>query len=202
MTIEKGRDWGEPGDLPAGARVVRSDRELRAAVEAHAGPGSPIVGLAGGDLHATVGGPGARSRLAVGGTMHLPIDVARVELDGEHHRFVAHLVGHRGWWWGPVLIVANAQYVGPWNVAPRAHPGDGLLDALLVERMSVRDRLGARRRARTGSHVPHPSISVRRRGAHEWTFDRPLRIRLDGEDVGRARHIAVEVEPDAAIVVV
>ena len=134
--------------------------------------------------------------------MHLPIDVARVELDGVPHRFVAHLVGHRGWLRGPVLVVANAQYVGPWNVAPRAHPGDGLLDALLIEDMSVRDRLAARRRVRTGSHVPHPAISMRRRGEHEWTFDRPLRIRLDGENVGRARHIHVEVELDAAIVVV
>ena len=157
MTIEKGQRWGEPGDLPPGATVASSDRELCDAVEAHEGPGRPIVGLSGGDLHATVGGSGARSRLHGGGTVHLPIDVARVELDGVPHRFVAHLVGHRGWLRGPVLVVANAQYVGPWNVAPRAHPGDGLLDALLIEDMSVRDRLAARRRVRTGSHVPPDS---------------------------------------------
>ena len=99
-------------------------------------------------------------------------------------------------------MVANAQYVGSWNVAPRAHPGDGLLDAVLVGDMSLRDRLVARRRVVTGSHLPHPAITVRRRSSHEWTFDRPLRVRLDGVDAGRASHIAVRVEPDAAVVVV
>jgi hypothetical protein len=203
MTIEKGKRWGEPGELPEDAPIVHSDRELRAVIESSTrGEGLPIAGLAGGDMHASVGGSGARSRLGGEGTMHLPIDVARVELDGVAHRFVAHLVAHRGWWRGPILIVANAQYVGSWNVAPRAHPGDGLLDAVLVEDMSLRDRLVARRRVRTGAHLPHPAISVRRRVAHEWTFERPLRVRLDGEDVGRARHIVVEAELDAAIVVV
>ncbi|MEO1064054.1 MAG: hypothetical protein AAFZ07_21750 [Actinomycetota bacterium] len=203
MTIEKGEPWGAPGPLPPDAPTVRTDRELAALVEAQPqGAAPPIAGLAGGDLHTTVGGPGVRSRLGGPDTMRLPIDVGHVELDGVAHRFVAHVVAHRGWWRGPILIVANAQYVGTWNVAPRAHPGDGLLDAVLVDDMSLRDRLVARRRVVTGSHLPHPAISVRRRADHEWTFERPMRVRLDGVDVGRASHISVRVEPDAAVVVV
>ncbi|MEM8905605.1 MAG: hypothetical protein AAGF02_18015, partial [Actinomycetota bacterium] len=183
--------------------VARTDLEVMSAIEAARAAGAaPIVGLAGGDLHATVGGPGARDRLGGDDSVHLPIDLAAVRLDGVEHHFVAHLVAHRGWWRGPILVVANAQYVGERNVAPRAHPGDALLDAVLVDGMSLRDRVVARRRSRTGAHLPHPAISVRRSGRHEWEFDRSLRIRLDGREVGRARHIVVEVEADAATVVV
>jgi hypothetical protein len=201
VTIEKGEDWGRRGRLPDDAPVVSTDREiLPAAARSTRRP--PIVGLAGGDLHRTVGGPGAASRLGTDETYHLPIDVGIARLDGVEHRFVAHLVARRSWWYGPVLVVANAQFIGEWNVAPRAHPGDGLLDALLVEEMSVRDRWAARGRLRSGTHVPHPAITVRRRPPHSWTFTRPLDVYLDGRRVTRATRIEVDVDPDALVVVV
>ena len=65
MTIEKGRPWGEAATLPVGAPVARSDAELRALIEPawRAGEPVPVVGLLGGDLCRTLGGPGDRARL-------------------------------------------------------------------------------------------------------------------------------------------
>lgn len=110
---------------------------------------------------------------------------------------VAHVVGRRGWWRGPVLAVMNADHVGSWNVAPRAHPNDGKADAVEVDAsMSLRHRWQARGRLPQGTHVPHPAITVRTLTESAWTFRRPADVWIDGEPHGRAQRIAVRVLPD------
>ena len=203
MTIRKGEPWGQPGVLPEGSPVVDSDAGLRALVETarRAGAPLPMVGLLGGDLCRTVGGPGDPARL-VGGGVVLPIDVVRADIDGVAHWFCAHLVARRSWLFGRAVVVMNAQWMGPWDLGPRAHPNDGLAD-LTDGTLPLGDRLEARRRAHSGTHVPHPSLTVARRSRHELTFDPPLDIWLDGERVvRRARSVVVSVEPDATSVVV
>ena len=51
----------------------------------------------------------------------------------------------------------NAQWVGKWNVGPRAHPNDGLLDTYDV-RLPVSQVLPVRQRLHHGAHLPHPGI--------------------------------------------
>ena len=56
----------------------------------------------------------------------------------------------------------NAQFLGAWDVAPRSHPGDGLLDVLeaevgLDERLKIRERLPSLRTAEKS-----PSMSIAR----------------------------------------
>jgi diacylglycerol kinase family enzyme len=95
----------------------------------------------------------------------------------------------------------NAEFIGEWDVAPRGHPNDGRMEVFDVDAsMTVRDRIAARRRLRTGTHVPHPRVSTRsvRRGA--WSFARPLEVVVDGRRIGRASSLAIDVVPDAAIV--
>jgi diacylglycerol kinase family enzyme len=159
------------------------------------------VGLVGGDLCRTVGGPGDRARLADGRGVRLPIDVVRAELDGSPHWFVAHLVAHRRWWRGEAAVAMNAEWLGPWKLGPRAHPGDGLVD---VTRGSLpwRDRWRARARAHRGDHLPHPRLTVVRAASMELTFPRPTPVWLDGRPAGRCRHVVLTVEPDAAAIVV
>ena len=55
----------------------------------------------------------------------------------------------------------NAQFLGPWNAGPRAHPGDGLLDTYDV-RLKPGQLLAVRARLPDGSHLPHPGIRERR----------------------------------------
>lgn len=203
MTIEKHRPWGEPGALPADGVLVRTDAEARAVVEQAHREHRPVpaLGLLGGDLCRTVGGRGDEVRLRSAEAMTLPIDVGAALLDGRLHRFVAHLVVRRSWWRGRVVAVMNAQWIGPWDVAPKSHPGDGLLDVFDAD-LSLEDRLKARRRLPTGTHVPHPGITTRRVAALQLDLDRPTPVWLDGERVATARTLSIRVEPDAATVVV
>ena len=200
MTIERGRQWGQRGALPVGGVVVHSDGEARAIVERarRAEQAVPTLGLAGGDLCRTVGGRGDESRLRSADGMLLPVDVGAVLLDGRLHWFVAHLVARTSWWRGPLFAAMNAQWLGRWNLAPRAHPNDGLLDTFCA-RLSFDDRLKASARLRSGTHVPHPGISEGRVRSISWDFERPLDVWLDGDRLGRARRVSIRVEPDALL---
>jgi len=151
--------------------------------------------LLGGDLLATLGGP-------AGGVNRYRIDVLRVRADGRDLLAVAHVVA-RGysWWRGPVVAALNAEYVGRWDVAPRAHPGDGRLDVVEVDAtMSMRARWQAWRRLPTGTHVPHPQVRARQTASVSWTFDRPRRLWVDGVRRGTVRSLSVSVEPGLATV--
>lgn len=203
MTVERGATWGRPGGLPDDGVVVESDLAARSVVERHRRANEPIptLGLVGGDLCKTLGGTGDRTRLRSGSATTMPVDVGAVLLDGRLHWFVAHLVARRSWWRGPVVAVMNAQWLGTWDVAPRAHPGDGLFD-ILVGDPPLGDRLKARKRLITGTHVPHPDIDVRRSSAWQTELDPDLDVWLDGEKLGRFRNVSVRVEPDALTVVV
>lgn len=203
MTVEKGVDWGGTGPVPDDLVLVRTDAEARAAVVAARAAGSelPTLGLLGGDLARTLGGRGGDpARLRASGTL-ATVDLGVALLDGSPHLFVAHLVARRSWWRGRVVAVMNAQFLGAWDVAPRAHPGDGRLDVLDGD-LGLGDRGKARSRLPAGTHVPHPGIAQRRTASWSTTFARPTPIRLDGERVATARHLAVAVEPDALRVVV
>lgn len=198
MVVERGRTWGRVGQLPAGGVMVRSDAEARAIVtEARRQDREvPVLGLLGGDLCRTLGGRGDQARLCSPEAMLLPVDVGSVLVDGRQHWFVAHLVARRSWWHGRVFAAMNAQYVGSWDVAPRAHPGDGKLD-IVDANPSVGDRLKARGRLPSGTHVPHPDISERRVQALQVSFDAPTPVWLDGGRVGEASELSIRVEPDA-----
>lgn len=203
MTIERGATWGKAAPLPDNGVLATTDAEIRAVVENHRRRGEPVppVGLLAGDLCRTLGGTGDERRLRSNEAMHFDVDVGSVLIDGRHHWFVAHLVARRSWWTGRIVAVMNAQWLGRWDLGPRAHPGDGLLDVSDAD-LALGDRLKARRRLRTGTHLPHPGITTRRVSAWRTDLAPSLDIRLDGVSVGRAHHLSVRVEPDALTVVV
>jgi len=68
--------------------------------------------------------------------------------------------------------------------------------------MGFGDRMAARKRLPSGTHLPHPGITYRRTAADQVEFSNPTRIRLDGEDVGHATRLSVRVEADALRLVV
>ena len=203
MPIQKGMPWGEPGPLPADGVLVRSDAEAGVIVEQsrRAGEPPPPLGLLGGDLCRTLGGRGDERRLRSSEAMRFPVDLGAVLVDGRLHWFVANLVAVRTWWWGRAVVVMNAQWLGRWNLAPRAHPDDGRLDVLDM-RLPLGQRLQARRRFATGTHLPHPAIESRRVAAIQIALDRPTPVTADGRALGTARNLSIRVEPDALTVVV
>lgn len=203
MSIEKFRTWGESGPLGDGGVVVSSDQEARAVVEQCRRAGTPIpdIGLLDGDLCRTVGGRGDEARLRSAEGTRLPIDIGSVLIDGRLHWFTAHLIARNSWWRGRVVAVMNAQWLGRWDVAPKSHPNDGLLDVLDGD-LSLDDRLKARRRLLTGTHVPHPGVAIRRVAALQLDFTRPTAVWLDGVRVGRATTLSIRTENDAYTCVV
>jgi hypothetical protein len=203
VTIGKGSPYGGPGALPADGVVVASDAAAAAVVtEARRGGRVvPTLGLVGGDLCRTLGGLRDIDRLRTPEATTFPVDLGCVLIDGRLHYFVAHLAAHRRGWSGPFAVAMNAEWLGDLDLGPRSHPGDGLLD-LTEGRLGPRDRLAARRRARTGSHLPHPGLRTSRSGKAELSFPDGVPVFLDGVGVGTAHELLLHVEPDALTVVV
>jgi hypothetical protein len=203
MTIRKGGPWGESGPLPADGVVVRTDAEARAVVEEawRAGRPPPRLGLLGGDLCRTVGGPGDEARLRSPSAVTFPVDLGIAEFDGQRHCFVAHAIARRSWWHGRVVAAMNAQWLGPLDLGPRSHPNDGLLD-VTDGNPPMGERFEARRRARTGTHLPHPDLRTARVASIDLTFERPTAVWLDGTRVGRTSALHLTVAPDALLVVI
>lgn len=198
MTVRKGEVWGGSGGLPEGGVVVRTDGEAKAALEAARRDGRPYppLGLLGGDLCRTLGG---RGQLAT----TVQCDLGEVLIDGRMRLFVAHVVV-RGptLWRGSAVAVMNAQYLGRWDMAPKAHPGDGRLDVVELDAgMPVGDRWKAWRRLPSGTHVPHPRVAVRQQAAAQLDVA-GRRVVVDGEVIRGARALSLRVEPDALTVVV
>lgn len=217
MTIRPGEPWGRLAPPPNVVQRAVGDLAVGTLVADHRRLGVPLGPVAplAGDLHRAVGGDMCVDRLSGGNDVaHLPCDVLRVVLDGDTVAWaVAHVVVRRplagsatlGWWRGRMLGFMNVQYLGRWDVAPRAHPNDGWMDVVEVAAtMRPRARYEARRRLPLGTHVPHPSITTRR--ARTVTVDLAAgeRVWIDGavrpED--RVARLEVTVEPDAVTVVV
>lgn len=205
MSVERGVAWGSPGPLPEGSVLAASDAEASAILEDRRRDRVevPTVGLLGGDLCRTLGGRGDRARMEGGAASLATVDVGEVLLDGRVRFFVAHaVVRGPSWWRGPIVAAMNAQFVGRWDVAPRSHPGDGLLDVVEVDpSMGVGERWKAWRRLPTGTHVPHPAIAVRRVAALQLDVA-GLRVELDGERQPPADALSIRLRPDALQVAV
>lgn len=207
MTIRPDEAWGRRVRRPDRLAMVDDDATLATMLHhARSGGVGPPVGVRGGDMARTLGiDPSASSRDPVN---ELPIDLLEIRLDDGAEVLLAsaHLIARsparRGSWWrGPVVLVMNAEFVGDWDVAPRGHPNDGRVEVFEVDAtMSIRQRVAARRRVRTASHVPHPKITRRSVRSATWTFPSAMTIVVDGRHVGAATSVHVTVLPDAGVV--
>lgn len=199
MPIGKGDPYGEPGELPEGGVIVGSDAEAAAVLRAARRDHRPLpaLGLLGGDLCRTLGGGGGGKELQ---GVRFTVDLGEALLDGRLHLFVAHLVA-RTRLWTRAFVAMNAQYVGDWDLGPRAHPNDGLLDTYDAH-LPPNQLLPVRARLHHGAHLPHPGIKERRTAALQVELERPLAVRLDGAGAGKAQVLSVRVQPDALTVVV
>ena len=203
MTIRRGEAYGATGTLASTGAVARSDAEASALVaeaRRRAEP-PPMIGLLGGDLCRTLGGEGDESRLHGDEAVRFPVDLAIADIDGVERYFLAHLIVRGRWWRGRTVAPMNAQWLGDWDLGPRSHPNDGLLD-VSDGALGLADRLAARSRVRTGTHLPHPAIATSRVAHFATELGPGRRAWIDGVSIGPVRTLSVRVEPDAVTVVV
>lgn len=226
MGIHKGRPWERRATGPAEATVEGGDAELAAAVAAHPGGRLAFAPSAGSDFAGALGLGGRSENLegSVPGSLELPLDAMQVELDGTGQLAVNMLVlGTPPDRLGPLsarvavriavdgrpsfdgkaatVVVANGQHLRGADVVPRGHPGDGRLEIqayapTVGEARAVRDRLA------TGTHLPHPRIAQATGRRVEVELGRPVRVELDGVELGRATVVVVEVLPEAFSLVI
>ncbi|NND75867.1 MAG: hypothetical protein HKN44_12755 [Ilumatobacter sp.] len=199
MTIEKGAAWGRTVPRPNDLVVAANDADVVTALR----DGRPVAPAAG-DLHRTVGG---RDSTDAAELNELPIDLLAVTLDdGETRVACAHVVVRQpwfrgGWWFGQVLMVMNAEFLGRWHVVARGHPNDGRVESCEWGRpLGIRQRIAARRRLPAGAHVPHPLIATRAFRQRTWEFEMPMVVRVDGVAAGRSRSLVIDVRPDAGVI--
>lgn len=200
MTIRRGGEWGSVAPVPGGIVLCRGNLDLNDALNS---PNPPTtIGVLSGDLQRTVSSSPDPSHYTVGTqVVTVTIDLIALRSQCGSPRAASHVVARRSWWSGEILVVSNAQFLGSWDVAPRSHPNDGLLDISHVRAgMPLRQRIAARPRLRTASHLPHPDIEIQRVRAARWEFRRPLDIYVDGKAIGRSAWLEVECLADALTV--
>lgn len=194
MTIERGVAWGEHIQTPSGVVSVHSDKEL-----AECDP-KDFVSLQSGDLFHALGSP----QSVVGSSecilVHIDALQCRIDFqDKSSHVMAASSVVIGSWWSSSnyVCLTNGGMYDGL-DLTPRAHPNDGKWDLFqLASTMGYRQRMIARRRSRTGSHLPHPHISVQR--LSQFSFGRTSRgqcLRIDGVVVREWTSVHCQVLPD------
>jgi hypothetical protein len=200
--INPGSTYGIPSELPADAVEVSSDHEAASILSTARSTGNPPpqLILRGGDLYRTLGGnASAQPEGNMQPKIMVPVDLGIVCFDGHEYIFVAHAVFRSTLWQGRFEVLMNAQWCGDLDLGPRSHPGDGLLD-ITSGSLALRQRLQVSRRARSGSHLPHPSLSARRASSHEVETGHRTAMFLDGVRITTCGQASVHVEPDAFVV--
>lgn len=208
MTIEKGKEWGRQIHTPTEHVEVMSDREL---IDNWILNREQLFVVRGGDLFRSLGAP--LCDMSVATKQLLPVDVMRVEIsfdDTSSGTFYALSNLQIGSWRsrGRFVCVSNCGFVDERNIAPRAHPNDGEVEVMTVSStIDWKQRFQAWRRTRTGTHLPHPNISMERGNYGSWTRAGNEVLSIDGKPVSRGRgpnwqSVGIYVEPDACYVLV
>jgi hypothetical protein len=210
MTVGKATGWGHQAASPSDLVFAHTNREVFRQVN----DGVRELGLLGGDLWRTVGGQSVvgRNTGTTTGTnagsnrdalpMHLPVDLISLSIDGDHVcHFTTHLIGCD--LFRTVVVAAmNADFWRQYQLGPRAHPGDGVVDVYVAERLGMADLLRMRPRARSGLHVPHPKIRLERSADVNLELHKTLSVVADDVKVGRGRVFSLQVQPDALTIIV
>ena len=195
MTIRAGEDWGIPvSSAPPNAVVGYSDSDVAVSIAA----GQPVI-VRGGSLHSSLGAPAGQDvtrRMMVDA-----IDVRRIDNGERLGLAIANVLIRRrlfGLLRGRAILVSNCGEFNGVNACPRAHPNDGRLDRLDVHHaMSFRQRRLAWRRAASGSHLPHPQLTVSVGESFEMSLHPNEEIVVDGHSRRVTGGAIVTVIPDA-----
>jgi hypothetical protein len=190
--IEKGKEWGEPGIVPSAIISILTDKQLAQSAT------SDVFALRGGDLFRSVGQP--RELHSGDPCVVVPIDAMECELTVSNEAVIvvaasSIIIGQ--WWRHSWIALTNAGWTDSLNIAPRSHPNDGRCEMLEFAReMPLRQRIIARKKMRTGTHVPHPQITARTVREASFDISRSSKVKIDGVKFSGVTHVSMRVIPD------
>jgi len=173
------------------------------------------LGRAGGGIFCGVAGSGFDSQCAeyaksvrrLRGPLVYPWSVIRVLARFEPLQ--ATLDHDGGRFEGEVMFISLANtrwFGGGMHIAPQADSTDGLLDVVIVRRISRARLLAVFPRVYSGRHLAHPAISTFRTRRARLAFDRPSMLYGDGEPIAAVASpeedgLEVSLDPGALLVV-
>jgi YegS/Rv2252/BmrU family lipid kinase len=97
-------------------------------------------------------------------------------------RFTVRLDGREVRFEGYTIAAANTGYYGGgMHMAPAADPSDGLLEVVMIERVSKRKFLANLPKVFKGKHVEEANVKVSRASEVEIAADRPFDVYADGD---------------------
>lgn len=180
---------------------VSSDSKLREIIEnaRRQNLEIPPISLSGGDLAKTLGITSSPPEKPLKEYTEFKCDIGSALLDGALFWFVAHLTcwkGRQKKFSGDFLSIMNAAWLGDLNLAPKAHPGDEKLDAIQGH-LNSREAREFKKRAYSGSHLPHPAVKTRKIVSESFDFSAPTNVYLDGVLTAKVRQLSIRIEPAA-----
>lgn len=197
MTISKGKRWEREAPTDLRPIHVADDAGAASVAFANLGRDSAAVSLASGDLLRTLGYHDPQKPVG----LQFPMDLGLVSIDGGPALpFAAHVVARGFLWSGECLAAMNAPWLGELYLGPKGHPNDGLLD-ITFGSLGIRQRLLAVRRAKLGTHLPHPALTAKRSASYEHQFSRSVQIYVDGSPAGKGTRVSLELISDAFSVI-
>lgn len=196
--IRRGEPWGHATTMPDDAIIIRSDHALAAA-----DPGRAIF-LAAGNIAHSLGNPAIPSTGDACTEVSIDAMICSIVVNGGEQQIIGAssiVIGSQ--WRGRQVIITNAGWLNGSNIAPRAHPNDGFVEMLTMSpRMTFRQRVLARRRMRTGTHLPHPEISMNRINSASVERIGGEKLCIDDREIPSWTSVSIHVEPDYWRVVV
>lgn len=204
MTIRKGQEWAKPATpaLVDAAIVVSGDAQLAAKAMRSWEASETLVARPGeGDVLKTLGLGQARTGTdAMVYQWDLGLIDAHVAGSVQRIPFVSHVLVRRSFGFGRLICVMNTPWYGRYRLGPKAHPNDGLLD-VTDGSLPWQQLLLARRRALSGSHLPHPALKTRRVSDWDMSFDRNMNVAVDRVKLRSVERVEISLIPDVFSIV-
>jgi hypothetical protein len=194
MTIERGVAWGKTVQVPDNIVSVATDSAL-----ADCSP-ADFISLLGGDLFQSLGSPHPVRTGSERTLVNIDALECQLEVSGTNQKLLAASSVVIGSWWSRAefVCITNGGMLNGLDLTPRAHPNDGKWDVLAIQKsMNLKQRILARRRSKTGSHIPHPDISITRMA--EMSFHRAhkrQKLVIDGVPQPQWSSVHCHVVPD------
>jgi diacylglycerol kinase family enzyme len=177
-------------------------------LEEHVGEGSSVglrrhafLVMAGLGLDAAImEGTSEKLKARIGWTAYVPTGLKHLLVE----RFKAHLSVDGG---APATVRARTILIGNCgrltggiNLMPEAEPDDGTLDVVVIAPKGLAAWVAVAARVLTKSERTTQTLDRYRCQAVGIRVDHEQKIELDGDIIGEARHVEVEVQPRALIV--